>query len=65
MGRMTDLWKSNVAAEPRLPALDLVPAPDPDHDWFSGDEEVPFIEVGSAAAPEVVVVASAVRTPLM
>lgn len=51
MGRMTDLWKAGTTVEPRVPALEVIPAPDPDADWFGGVESVPFIEVGGGAEP--------------
>lgn len=51
MGRTTDMWKPGMVAEPRVPTLEIVPAPDPDHDWFGGEETVPFIEVGAGDPP--------------
>ncbi|MBX7103213.1 MAG: CpsD/CapB family tyrosine-protein kinase [Gemmataceae bacterium] len=49
---MTDLWKPNGVVEPRVPALEVIPAPDPDHDWFAGADVVPFVEVGAGASVE-------------
>jgi Mrp family chromosome partitioning ATPase len=52
MGRMSDLWKPGTNGDTRSHALEVVPAPEPDHDWFDGAEAVPFIEVGSNNEPE-------------
>ena len=51
MGRMSDLWKPSTNGDARSHALEVVSAPEPDHDWFAGDEAVPFVEVGSSGEP--------------
>lgn len=52
MGRMSDLWKPGTNGDGRSHTLEVVSAPDSDHDWFIGTEAVPFVEVGSKPEPE-------------
>jgi Mrp family chromosome partitioning ATPase len=52
MGRMSDLWKPGSNGEARTHTLEVVPAPEPDHDWFDGADDVPFVEVGASGEPE-------------
>lgn len=52
MGRMSDLWKPGTNGDSRAPTLEVVPAPESDHDWFDGADAVPFVEVGASAEPE-------------
>jgi Mrp family chromosome partitioning ATPase len=51
MGRMSDLWKPSTNGDSRSHALEVVSAPEPDHDWFAGAESVPFVEVGANGEP--------------
>ncbi len=52
MGRMSDLWKPGTNGDGREHNLEVVSAPESDHDWFLGNESVPFVEVGSKPEPE-------------
>src|SRR5947208_2098824 len=64
MGRMSDLWKPGTNGETRPHALEVVPAPEPDHDWFDGAEAVPFVEVGSNGEPELRLVDEPAEVPV-